>query len=270
MRLLLLACILALTACGPAPQPVQPKRVVDDSLRGASLGAPEESPKKDAQSSQDDEELKLEDVRDIAKDIIVKNTDDDEEILVSPPNPRRKTNPLNALEALHKGQRVSDFADVSKIGSDGYLAIYFSKLSSYVYFQDFGDQEDNPAKDMSLFMQLHNQTEAEKGDKQIPEEIRALHGKKVAIPGFMLAANMKNGKTNDFLLVQVLPSCFFCRTPNVTEWVTCRAKKDEWLPFYFEKPVVVRGTLSVGSYYTDEYLEYIYKLDVESVELLKK
>jgi hypothetical protein len=152
---------------------------------------------------------------------------------------------------------------------EGYETVYFSKLSSFVYFQK-ADNADHPGAEMTLFMQLHNKTEAAKGDAQIPADILALDGKKVAVPGFMLPANeLKDGMTNDFLLVQVLPSCFFCCIPNVTEWISCTTIDKKRLPFHSNKPVLIKGSIHVGAHYVDDdYLEYVYRMEVESVDLL--
>lgn len=260
MRWCQLLCCCLLAACGvqDAPQE-QGSSATDqeqhDQVQGAPLGAPQAGQESSA------------DTDDVSRDIIVKNAGTDDEMMVSPPQDIR--NPIDDLEALHKGQRVGDFADIDSLQVDGYEKVFFSQLSAYVYFPETEDL-DHPGADMTLFMQLHNKTEAAKGDKQIPEEIRALDGQAVAVPGFMLpASGLKDGKTNDFLLVRVLPSCFFCRIPNVTEWISCKTVNKKRLPFHNNKPVLIKGTFDVGARYVDgDYLESIYRIEVESVELL--
>ncbi len=276
MKLIVLIVLAMLCSSCVDPEALamaeEKKPVNIDELKGASLGAPEEHAAPSETSAHPVDE------RDLGRDIIVKNANTDDEVLVSRPQ-RRPVNvelPKNfedlpaeeQREVLHAGQRVSDFAQVDAIAVAGYQTLYFSQLSSFVYFQDLGEGE-HPGADMTLFTQLHNQTDAAKGDKQIPAEIRALHGKQVAIPGFMLPSEMENGRTNEFLLVQVLPSCFFCRIPNVSEWIDCTAVDGKVFDYHMNKPVLILGTLAVGAKFVEnDYLESIYRLRVDELRLL--
>ena len=263
------ACI---AACGAPAEPVSPdkQQQKQSQIRGADLGAPQ------AQASD-----AVDDSRAIERDVIVKNANTDDEVLVSRPTRRPPLDPANTSDEkqafdgvnpndnpLHKGQMVSDFAEVEGLQVDGYQIVLFHDLSNYIYIDPNMDLE-HPGADMTLMTQLHRKSDGKKGDDQIPKKLRDLNGKKVAVPGFMLPSdNLKQGQTDNFLLVQVLPSCFFCKIPNVTEWVTCASAKRRF-PYHKDKPVLVMGTLSVGAFYTDsDYLESIYRLDVDDVKVL--
>ena len=279
MTLLKSVCVVivcaCIAACSAPAEPVSPdnqqqKQSQNQSqIRGADLGAPQ------AQASD-----AVDDVRAVERDVIVKNANTDDEVLVSRPTRRPPMDPANSADEkqafngvnpndnpLHKGQMVSDFAEVDGLQVDGYQTVLFHDLSNYIYIDPNMDLE-HPGADMTLMTQLHRKSDGKKGDDQIPKKLRDLNGKKVAVPGFMLPPdNLKKGQTDDFLLLQVLPSCFFCKIPNVTEWVTC--KSNRLFPYYKNKPVLVLGTMSVGAFYTDsDYLESIYRLEVDDVMVL--
>ena len=124
---------------------------------------------------------------------------------------------------------------------DGYLHISFARLSSYPYV--YPDPDDpNPPKD------------------QIPEAIQALHGKDVAIRGFMLPVAQENGRVTEFLLMKDQSMCCFGYMPEMNEWVHVILKKGQTAPMIWDIPTTVFGTLEVGEVYEKKILMSIYRL----------
>jgi hypothetical protein len=98
----------------------------------------------------------------------------------------------------------------------------------------------------------------------IPDEVKALDGKRVVIAGFMRPLTMHEGLVTSFLLLKSEPQCCMSGPPQLNEWVIVRMTSGgvKSLP---EKPVAVCGKLSVGEHREDGRLRAIYVMDGESV-----
>src|SRR5207237_9617512 len=100
---------------------------------------------------------------------------------------------------------------------------------------------------------------------QIPEPIKTLNGKKVAIQGFMVPTDLKNGKTTKFLLVKDQSLCCFGRMPRMNEWVSVKMKPGKAARVIQDQPVTVFGNIEVGEDIDKDEVLSIYRVDSEDV-----
>lgn len=97
---------------------------------------------------------------------------------------------------------------------------------------------------------------------QIPDFVRKLDAKKVAITGFMLPTKFKDGKVTEFLLMKDQSSCCFGVMPRINEWVTVKMGNGG-IPPLMDTPITLVGKLKVGEVFEEGYLSAIYQLDGE-------
>lgn len=100
---------------------------------------------------------------------------------------------------------------------------------------------------------------APEAEKQIPEPVRALDAKKVAVTGFMLPVKMHEGLVTEFLLVKDPMMCCYGVMPKVNEWVVVKMN-GKGVPPLMDVPITFEGTLKVGQLYEGGYLTGLYLL----------
>jgi hypothetical protein len=105
---------------------------------------------------------------------------------------------------------------------------------------------------------------ARMGEAQIPAEIKAYHGRAVAVTGYMLPVRMSGGLVTEFLLVSDPMHCCFGATPNMNEWIIVRMR-DRGVAPLLDIPVVLRGVLRVGALFENGYFTGIYAMEGERV-----
>lgn len=129
-----------------------------------------------------------------------------------------------------------------------FLPVTFSTLASYYYeLPALEDNAKKPAKD------------------QIPQPIKDLNGKKIALQGFMVPIDLKNGKSTKFLLVKDQSLCCFGRMPRMNEWVSVKMKPGKSARVIQDQPVTVFGSLDVGENIENGEVLSIYRVDSEDV-----
>jgi len=128
----------------------------------------------------------------------------------------------------------------------GYLDVSFAKLSSYRYiFPEVDDAEMVP--------------------DQIPESIKKLNGKKVAVRGFMLPVRQKNGRITEFLLLKDQSMCCFGTMPGMNEWIHVIMKPGQSCRMVWDIPVTAFGTFEVGEVFENGVLMTIYRLQFDKL-----
>lgn len=136
------------------------------------------------------------------------------------------------------------------VNENGYRVVGFDQLASF----EFTPPTTAPAP--------AGQLEAKKGDKQIPERIKALDATKVMVTGFMLPIKMKEGLVSEFLLVKDPMMCCYGIMPKINEWVIVRMT-GKGVPPLMDIPISFEGKLDVGEIYDNGYLTGIYLLEGE-------
>ncbi len=127
-----------------------------------------------------------------------------------------------------------------------HLDISFAKLSGYRYiFPEVDDPANVP--------------------DQIPESIKKLNRKKIAVRGFMLPVRQKKGRVTEFLLLKDQSMCCFGTMPAMNEWIHVLIKPGESCRMVWDIPVTVFGTFEVGEVFENGVLMTIYRMQFEKL-----
>ena len=143
--------------------------------------------------------------------------------------------PETVADPIEKEQLVGEHLDLP-----------FAKISNYRYiFPDVEDGENIP--------------------DQIPESIKKLDGRKVAIRGFMLPVTQKNGVVTEFLLLKDQSMCCYGTMPQMNEWVHVIMTPGQSAPMVWDIPITVFGKFEVGEVFENGVLMTIYRLRFEKL-----
>lgn len=147
--------------------------------------------------------------------------------------------------------------EMPKSAEGDFMPVTFATLSSY-YYEVPGLEEPVAAKPDKT-------TDAGAKD-QIPQPIKQLNDKKIAVQGYMVPTDLKNGKSQNFLLVKDQSLCCFGRMPRMNEWISVRTKPGKGARVVQDQPITVFGSLSVGEQKdpTGEVLS-IYRIEADDV-----
>lgn len=104
--------------------------------------------------------------------------------------------------------------------------------------------------------------DASKPKDQIPDFVRKLDAKKVAVTGFMLPTKFKDGKVTEFLLMKDQSGCCFGAMPRINEWIIVKMTQGG-IPPLMDVPLTLVGSLKVGEVFEEGYLSGIYQLNGE-------
>lgn len=135
-----------------------------------------------------------------------------------------------------------------------YLSVGFDRLASFRFettddiLEATGDPEEIAART----------------DAMIPETIRALDTKSIALKGYMLPLKVEQGRVTEFLLMRDQSMCCYGTVPEINEWVSVVATNGGLKPV-IDEPVTVFGKLHVGEMRENGYLVGIYRMDGESL-----
>lgn len=102
--------------------------------------------------------------------------------------------------------------------------------------------------------------------KQIPEDVLALDGKKVALVGFTLPLTLVDGRATEFLLLRTQSACCFGQVPRVNEYVYVKMPKG--MKPELDRPTIVGGILSVKWMGEGDELAGLYELHADRIELV--
>jgi hypothetical protein len=152
------------------------------------------------------------------------------------------SNSADAASASWPPVADSDLAD------SGLLEVGFDLLSGY-------DYESAAA---ALGAEVPARTSA------VPEAIRALDGRQVAIKGFMLPLTLEGGLVTELLLMRDQSMCCFGVIPRLNDWISVKMAKPG-VKATLDQPVTLLGTLHVGEVYENGLLICIYRLDGEQM-----
>ena len=104
-------------------------------------------------------------------------------------------------------------------------------------------------------------------DTEIPDEVKQIDGKKVAITGFMLPIDVDKGKVKRFLLLKSTMSCCFGVAPRINEVVYVESSKKQKIQTVMDMPITVFGKLSVGQQFREDLmLMGVYQLELDEVK----
>ncbi len=132
--------------------------------------------------------------------------------------------------------------------ADGYENVGFDRLASFNYTPP--------------------ETETAGPTDQIPERIKALDQKKVAVTGFMLPTKMDKGLVTEFLLVKDAMMCCYGAMPRINEWIVVKMAGGGVKPL-MDIPITFEGKLTVGEMFENGYLTGVYLLEGERMTGVK-
>ena len=80
----------------------------------------------------------------------------------------------------------------------------------------------------------------------------------------MYALDYQDGGTTHFVLAMAVPDCFYCKEPQLDEWVEVKLR-GEPVPIVSDAPVLCSGELTIQPSWAGEVLEGLYVLSAGSV-----
>jgi hypothetical protein len=143
-------------------------------------------------------------------------------------------------------------ARVKELGAK-YNAINFNDLSDYYYHSPDPWETPDP--------QLVKKS-------KIPDAIKALNGKAIAITGFMMPLNANLEGTTEFVLNGNYDMCGFGGPVMVNEWAMVKFVGKGKVP-YTHLPMTVFGTLEVGEEHKEGRLYSLYRIKADAVSTPK-
>jgi hypothetical protein len=101
---------------------------------------------------------------------------------------------------------------------------------------------------------------------QFPPNIKALHGEKVSIMGYIMPIDVdEQWRVKTFTLVRDQMVCCFGNVPEINEWVYVRLKAPQRADQLIDVPVIVFGTLEVGEEIKFGTLANVYRIEADRV-----
>lgn len=131
-----------------------------------------------------------------------------------------------------------------------YRDVSFNELSNYDYYTPLTYDEPDPTR---------------LAQNKIPEEIKAMSGKKISITGFMLPIeNDENGRVSQFNLNGNYDMCFYGAPVMMNQWIGVKMKPGKTVPFS-HKEVTIYGSLEIGEEKKDGVVVSIYRMEPDVV-----
>ena len=135
---------------------------------------------------------------------------------------------------------------------DGYQVVGFDELAKFKY-----EVPDDPITDPKAKAILEKNV--------IPEKIRALDRKKIAVRGYMLPLRVEEGLITEFLVLRDQSACCFGAVPKINEWISVRMPKGKGVKPVMDVPIYFFGKLKVGEVLENDYLVGIYEMDGDKI-----
>lgn len=151
-------------------------------------------------------------------------------------------------ELTEKAQETVDEPDEI----DGYKVVGFDELAKFKY-----EVPDDPITDPKAKAILEKNI--------IPEKVRALDRKKIAVRGYMLPLRVEDGLITEFLVLRDQSACCFGAVPKINEWISVRMPKGKGVKPVMDVPVYFFGKLKVGEVLENDYLVGIYEMDGDKI-----
>lgn len=133
--------------------------------------------------------------------------------------------------------------------AQGYVPVDFNKLSNYEY--ELPDPFA-PAAPKPLNI--------------IPDAVKSLNGKMVALEGFMLPLDLTPQGVSVFMLNASLDMCYFGAPVRMNEWVLVTMKGGKRAAFT-HLATTVKGRLSVGEETRNGRVTSLYRLEADATEV---
>ncbi len=146
--------------------------------------------------------------------------------------------------------------DPVSFDKNGFALVTFDRLASFEY-----EVPDDP---VVLTNEVGEVVDPKPEKDQIPEHVKKLNKKRVALEGFMLPLKVEDGLVTELLMMRDQSMCCFGTVPKINEWVSVRMT-NQGIKHVNDVAVTMYGTLKVGEIYENGYLVGIYEMDGESM-----
>jgi len=175
------------------------------------------------------------------------------------------------LTPARAGEKTPDFPEL-KQDAAGYWQVGFQHLASFSFGHHKVADADTALLNRGARVALlvpddSDQVElpTEPGQSgTIPDNVRALDGRRVCITGYMLPVKVENGLVKECLLLRNQMMCCYGRRPELNEWVTVRFA-GAGVPSRMDTPVAFYGTLHVGEQFADRVFLGLYELSADKI-----
>jgi hypothetical protein len=136
----------------------------------------------------------------------------------------------------------------SLVSAQGYQTIDFNALSNYDY--ELPDPLDpSPTQPRNA----------------IPDTVKALNGRQVAIEGFMLPLDLTPAGVSQFLLNASIDMCYFGAPVRMNEWILVTMKDGKRAQFT-HLALTVKGRLEVGEAIKNGRVTSLYRIQADSAD----
>lgn len=159
--------------------------------------------------------------------------------------------PIRALSPSAPAAEAKAKPGAAETTEGGFTTVGFDKLSAFKY-----DVPDDPG--------ATNSVAAKDPDQQIPADVKAYNGRRVALKGFMLPLKVEGGLVTELLIMRDQSMCCYGAVPKINEWVSVKMTSKGVKPV-MDQAVTLQGTLKVGAIRENGYLVGIYQMDGERV-----
>jgi hypothetical protein len=134
-----------------------------------------------------------------------------------------------------------------------YKAIYFGDLSDFDYYTPYPGEKPDP--------ELMSKN-------RIPDDIKALNGKKIWLSGFMMPIDQDSEGSREFVLNGNFDLCGFGGPTSINQWVVVKYTGNGKVP-YTHRPMTIFGEIEVGEEYRDGSLYSIYRMKAKAASTLQ-
>lgn len=161
----------------------------------------------------------------------------------------------NSPKSAPAAPAAKDTAEpASSVDASQYRKASFEELAGFEYWpystQDGENSDSNAPANANV----------------IPEKIRALDGQRVAVTGFMVPIEIRNGKIYSFMLVRNQMACCFGMPVSPNEWVDVEMAEKRPTKYLPDVPLTARGVISVGEKKTEDGMVIsIYRMVADEV-----
>jgi hypothetical protein len=190
---------------------------------------------------------------------MVKNLATQGEPIVPVPNRAPSNSPVTDATPAAKAPTPALISPVSEkpsaASSQHYRQVTFTQLSGFQF--QVTDDLVNPPTDVADANQ--------KVREQIPDAVWKLNDKDVALTGYMLPVQLKDGLATDFMLLPNQMTCCYGVKPRINEWIIVRTAGKGVKP-KMDTLITAEGTLHVGAQRENGSLTGIYQLDLDQLK----
>ena len=104
-----------------------------------------------------------------------------------------------------------------------------------------------------------------RSDDVIPPQMKAYHGRQVAVTGFVMPLRLRKGLVTEFLLFKDQASCCFGPAAKMNHYMRVKLTGIGFPPSANLVPDTAYGLLRVGEINVEGYLTGIYELEAQKV-----